>query len=102
MDWLIEGIMEDGRKFRPSDWVDRLSATLASFGRDHRLRYGAARPCYLKGQKCLLVKKALEQEDPAAFEYVRGFARSNGLRMTDVDAADIGMGATSHSLEAVA
>ena len=102
MDWLIEGIMEDGRKFRPSDWVDRLSAALASFGRDHRLRYGAARPCYLKGQKCLLVKKSLEQEDPAAFEYVRGFARSNGLRMTDVDAADTGMGATSHSLEAVA
>lgn len=100
MDWLIEGIMEDGRKFRPSDWVDRLSATLASFGQDHRLRYGAARPCFVKGQKCLLVKKVLEQKDPAAFEYVRGFARSNGLRMTDVDAG--GSDTSSPSLEAVA
>lgn len=81
--WVIEGVMEDGRRFRPSDWVDRLSATLASFGPDHRLRYGAVRPCFINGQKCLLVQKTLETEDPAAFEYVNSFARSNGLRISD-------------------
>ncbi len=76
--------MEDGRTFRPSDWVDRLSATLASFGPDQRLRYGAVRPCFIKGKKCLMVQKTLETEDPTAFEYVNSFARSNGLRVSEI------------------
>ena len=81
---VIEGVMEDGRKFRPSDWVERLSTVLASFGPDHRLRYAkGVRPCYINGQKCLIVNKSLEQEDPAAYAYVRGFAAANGLRIRE-------------------
>lgn len=83
--WLIQGITEDGRRFRPSDWVERLSAALASFGPDHRLRYGLVRPCFVDGQKCLLVNKRLEAENPSGFEYVYGFARANGLRISDCD-----------------
>lgn len=85
--WLIEGITEDGRRFRPSDWVDRLSSALASFGPDQRLRYGLAQPCFVDGQKCLLVNERLETENPDGFEYVRGFARANGLRISDFDSA---------------
>lgn len=104
MHWVIEGVMEDGRKFRPSDWVDRLSATLASFGPDHRLRYGAVRPCFIKGQKCLMVQKTLETEDPAAFEYVNSFVRSNGLRVSDMRemAEESGSEPISNALGAVA
>lgn len=83
--WLIEGITEDGRRFRPSDWVDRLSSTLARFGPDQRLHYGLVRPSFVNGQKCLLVDKRLETENPAGFEYVRGFARANGLRISDLE-----------------
>jgi hypothetical protein len=81
--WIIEGITEDGRRFRPSDWVERLSDALASFGPDHRLRYGLVAPCYIDGCKCLRVEKTLEQENPAALEFVRGFALSNGLRISE-------------------
>jgi len=81
--WLIEGTLQNGRAFRPSDWVDRVSGVMAEFGADHRLHYGAVRPCYLKGKKCLLVSKALEQDNPAAFAYVRDFVRANGLQMSD-------------------
>lgn len=81
--WVIEGILEDGRSFRPSDWVERLADTLASFGSDHRLKYGSVRPCFLNGQKCLLMQKTLEQENPAAFAFVKGFALSNHLRISD-------------------
>jgi hypothetical protein len=83
--WLIEGITEDGRRFRPSDWVDRLSSALGSFGPDQRLRYGLVRPYFHNGQKCLLVNKCLENDNPGGFEYVCGFARANGLRMSDFE-----------------
>ncbi len=83
--WIIEGIMEDGRRFRPSDWVERLSTALASFGPDHRLRYATAvQPCFINGQKCLRVEGSLEENDPGAYQYVRDFARSNHLRVTEV------------------
>ncbi len=78
--------MEDGRKFRPSDWVERLSTALASFGPDHRLRYAdGVRPCFIDGQKCLRVEGSLAEKDPEAYQYVCDFARSNGLRITEVN-----------------
>lgn len=84
--WVIDGTMEDGRKFRPSDWVERLSTALASFGPDHRLRYArGVRPCFIAGKKCLVIEKNLETDNPAALEYVRGFARTNGLKICDSD-----------------
>lgn len=82
--WLVEGTMQNGRTLRPSDWVERVSGILAKFGADHRLRYGAVRPGYVKGKKCLLVQKNLEHDDPAAFEYVSTFVRANGLQMSDL------------------
>lgn len=84
MSWLIEGVMQNGRPLRPSDWVERVSGVMAKFGTDHRLRYGAVRPCFVGGKKCLLVQKRLEQDDPAAFEYVSAFVRTNGLQMSDL------------------
>ena len=36
---IIQGISVDNKRFRPSDWVERISASMAVFGRDHKLRY---------------------------------------------------------------
>ena len=83
--WIIEGIKEDGAKFRPSDWVERLSGALASFGPDHRLKYGSVRPFIYRGEKCLLVHEALEKENPGAFKFVKEFALSNHLRICDLE-----------------
>jgi len=30
--WVIHGVTEEGKKLRPSDWIERISSTLASFG----------------------------------------------------------------------
>lgn len=77
---IIQGIMEDGKKLRPSDWIERLSSTMASFGRDHRLRYADyAQPCVIKGEKCLVVLRGLSLSDPVAYDFIVGFARSNQL-----------------------
>ncbi|MDZ4097257.1 MAG: DUF3579 domain-containing protein, partial [Methylophilaceae bacterium] len=36
---IIEGLTRAGKPFRPSDWVDRMCSTYASFGPDKKLRY---------------------------------------------------------------
>ena len=77
---VIEGIREDGATLRPSDWIERISSTLASFGQDQRLQYSASvQPCVIGGKKCLVVARGLQTSDPAAYEYVIQFAKSNQL-----------------------
>ncbi len=81
-DLIITGTTESGHPFRPSDWSERLSSTLASFLVDHRLRYSpGVQPCILDGERCLVVARWLEEADPAAYAYVMGFARDNRLRI---------------------
>lgn len=79
---VIEGVSEDGKKFRPSDWIERISTSLATFGPDHRLHYSKiAQPRIINGEKCLVVDKSLTEKDPAAFEYILNFVRMNKLRV---------------------
>lgn len=79
---VIESVNEDGKKFRPSDWIERISTSLATFGADHRLHYSkTAQPKVINGEKCLVVDTALHEKDPAAFEYILNFAKSNRLRV---------------------
>lgn len=79
---VIHGFREDGSKLRPSDWIERISSTLASFGKDHRLHYSTSvKPCVIEGQKCLVVARCLEQSNPTAYQFVMGFAQSNQLKI---------------------
>jgi hypothetical protein len=79
---LIEGRTEDDKKFRPSDWAERISSLLASFGADHRLRYSAhVQPCLIQGEQCLIVARDLETAHPEVFGFIIEFARSNHLRI---------------------
>ena len=78
---VIESVREDGKQFRPSDWIERLSANMGTFGADHRLHYAKeCKPGIVNGQKCLIVDNSLEVSNPAAFQYIMNFANSNSLR----------------------
>lgn len=80
--YVIESVTEDGKSFRPSDWVERICSALGSFGPDQRLRYSAhVFPCVIQGEKCLVVSRDLAQADPAAFAFVLQFARDNKLKI---------------------
>lgn len=81
--WLVvESIVEDGRKFRPSDWIERISTTLAKFGPDHRLHYAdSVRPSVINGEKCLIVEKSLKEQNPQVYEYILNFVKANRLRV---------------------
>ena len=79
---VIESVVEDGRKFRPSDWIERISTTLANFDPDHPLPYDeGVQPRVINGEKCLVVDKSLEKRNPAAFAYILGFVQANRLRI---------------------
>lgn len=78
--WVIHGVTEEGKKLRPSDWIERISSTLASFGSDQRLHYSdSVAPCIINGEKCLIVARNLSEVNPEAYEYIMNFAKSNQL-----------------------
>lgn len=81
---IIEGVRENGAKFRPSDWPERLSSKFGVFGRDHRLHYDpAVYPRVLGGKKVLAVALSLQWKNPVMFKEVIKFARDNELRIRD-------------------
>ena len=82
--WVIRGVTEEGKKLRPSDWIERISSTLASFGSDQRLHYSnAVAPCMIDGEKCLVVARNLNDVNPEAYDYVMNFAKSNQLSIKE-------------------
>ncbi|HHH35828.1 MAG TPA: DUF3579 domain-containing protein [Gammaproteobacteria bacterium] len=81
---IIDDQGEGRRKFRPSDWVERISASLASFGADQRLCYSAhVQPCIIQGRKCLVVSRRLHETHPEFYQFVMDFARRNRLRIQE-------------------
>lgn len=83
---IIESYREDGSKFRPSDWVERICALNAIYGADHRLHYTSAlKPMVAYGDKCLLVDRSLKEANPGLFDYIMGFAKENTLRIREYE-----------------
>lgn len=80
--FLIRGVKEDGKTLRPTDWIERISSTLASFDEDRRLRYSTSvKPCIVDGEKCLIVARCLADANPNAYQFVMEFAASNNLKI---------------------
>lgn len=83
-DILIKGITTGGKVFRPSDWAERLSSALATFGSDNRMSYCVyVRPVTVDGVKCVVVGKEYEQLAPQAFHFLTNFAHDNDLQLID-------------------
>ncbi|AOX99794.1 hypothetical protein BJP62_04570 [Jeongeupia sp. USM3] len=81
---IIQGITSSGREFRPSDWAERLSGILSTFGFDQKLSYAPyVRPMVHENIRCVAVDKQLEKIDPRVFEFIMTFARDNDLRIVD-------------------
>jgi hypothetical protein len=81
---IIQSVSEDGRQFRPSDWIERISGTLGTFGADNRLHYSnQVQPRMINGEKCLVVDALLQEQNPQAFEYIMAFVRANKLKVRE-------------------
>lgn len=80
---IIEGQTADGKKFRPSDWVDRLCGMLAQFERQKVSYSPYLRPMMFKDMQCVAIKKTLESKSPSVFDFLMQFANDNKLVVTD-------------------
>jgi len=80
----IEGLTREGKPFRPSDWVDRMCSTFATFGENRKLRYSPyLRPEMVNGVRCLAVSMKLKDTNPEGFEQLMHFADENQLNIRD-------------------
>lgn len=81
---IIQGVTSNGRTFRPSDWAERLSGILSTFGHDQKMSYHPyVRPLTMENVRCVAVDKKLEQIDPNVFNFLMSFAKDNDLRVVD-------------------
>lgn len=83
---VIQGLTKAGRTFRPSDWAERLSGVLSTFGEDNRMAYSPyVKPVTINGVKGVRVDKKLREVDPRAYNFLLAFARDNDLQVKDGD-----------------
>lgn len=81
---IIEGLTRAGKPFRPSDWVDRMCSTYATFGADRKLRYSPyLKPEVKNGVRCLMVDLTLRDVNPDGFAQLMHFAEENQLNILD-------------------
>jgi len=75
---IIEGLTRAGKPFRPSDWVDRMCSTYATFGADRKLRYSPyLKPQLLNGVRCLKVDLKLRDVNPEGFAQLMQFVEED-------------------------
>ncbi len=81
---LIMGQTKEGKKFRPSDWAERLYYTVASYGKNGRIVFN---PLVNLNQednsKCFVINAILQDKDPMIYDFLVDFAVSNELEMRD-------------------
>lgn len=79
---FIFGITQNGNKFRPSDWVERIATVFASFDAGQRLRYDPmVMPVRYDGLPCLFVDGNFAANNPAGCKFITEFVRSNQLQI---------------------
>jgi hypothetical protein len=91
-EFVIHGITEDGRTFRPSDWAERLASAMSCFRPDGGaggigafIGYSPyCVPTVVGSVKCVIVNEALRGVEPMAWDFVMNFARDNDLRLAEV------------------
>jgi hypothetical protein len=89
-EFIIMGLTQDGKQFRPSDWAERLCGVMSRFrppgpaGRNAHLQYSPyVFPTLINGVRSVVVNGALRDLEPLAYHFVVNFAKSNDLQMID-------------------
>lgn len=76
---IIEGITEDGERFRPSNWAEMMAGTL----QDGRLKYSPLLKPIMnaEGYSCVSIDHSLKDTDPQLYNHILRFAAMNRLRI---------------------
>ncbi len=79
---VIEGVTAQGEPFRPSDWAERMSGTMASFKNSRILYSPLLQPSVNhEGYKCVLLDPKLKESSPQVYQAILDFAKTNGLKI---------------------
>ena len=83
---LITGVTKEGKKFRPSDWAERMSGKLATF-QNRRIKYSPMlQPSTSQeGFKCVRLDPELMHSNPELYQSILDFAKTNDLQICDQD-----------------
>ena len=82
--FIIVGVTLEGRKFRPSDWAERLCGVMSAFSAQQKIKYSPyVSPATYEGEKAVLVDGKLEEVEPMAYRFMINFAQDNDLRIVD-------------------
>lgn len=91
---IIQGLTRAGKPFRPSDWVDRMCSTYATFGDDKKLRYSPyLKPKLVNNVRCLAVDLKLKDSNPEGFQQLIQFANENQLSILNGEGETIELAA---------
>ena len=83
-EFVIQGLTNYGKPFRPSDWAERLCGVMSAFGGDHRMQYSPfVHPVTANGVRCVVVDIRLEEIEPMAYRFLLSFAKDNELKVRD-------------------
>jgi hypothetical protein len=81
---IIQSNTRAGKPFRPSDWVDRMCSSYASFGEDRKLKYSPyLKPKVMDGVRFLAVDLKLKTVNPEGYAQLMHFAEENQLNVVD-------------------
>nr|WP_232462549.1 DUF3579 domain-containing protein [Bordetella genomosp. 9] len=91
---VILGVTEDGRRFRPSDWAERLAGVMAQFRppgsapSTRGLYYSPyVMPVIIDGERSVVVDERLRELEPLAWKFVVDFAKDNRLKTQEREIA---------------
>lgn len=81
---VIEGITPQGKEFRPSDWAERMSGTMATF-KNSRIHYSPLLQPSVnhEGYKCVVLDPKLKESSPEVYQSILDFAKDNNLKICD-------------------
>ena len=80
--FIIIGVTLDGRRFRPSDWAERLCGVLSAFGAEKRMIYSPyVSPGHSNDEKAVFVDGKLYEVEPMAYRFILNFAQDNDLQI---------------------
>lgn len=81
-EFVIRGVTQEGKPFRPSDWAERLCGVMSAFGSDGRMQYSPyVFPVTSAGVKCVVVDVHLNEVEPMAYNFLLNFAKDNELQV---------------------
>ena len=87
---FILGLTTEGKKFRPSDWAERLCGVMSCFrpegssSANAHLQYSPyVRPTHVNGVKSVVLLEELRAIEPLAYHFVLDFAKDNNLQVVD-------------------